>query len=410
MSAFLKAPEKGIAAAQQIFGNAPLSGRQILSVDDRIDGTVGAQIGDREIVVSTDAQDAMRRLASGRIDAVIANLRDVQESISLLEKVAASNPALPCFLRADSHEVNPAIIAQHSILPRTWNMAIMEDAINRSFALVHWKANPALVALIGHIHKIPTLPSLYTEIAIALQKEDCLAEEIAHLIAKDPGITAKLLQFVNSSYMALNRRVADPVEAVMFFGTRKLRTLILMSSMFARFDGAKCSAFSLAHFSKYSLEVASWSSTIAAGKFQDEQLADMCFTAGLLHDFGILLLASSFPDRYNNVLHISKQRRTSPDSAELETFGVTHAELGGFILSTWSLPFPIISAVGLHHDPSRSQDMAFSPLTAVHIATAVNGFARTGVLTYDHDYIERLGLSGSVEHWAKRLVGEKKAG
>src|SRR5207248_4390650 len=116
-----------------------------------------------------------------------------------------------------------------------WNTGVIEEAINRSFAMAHWQANSSLAAVMSSIRKVPTLPSLYGEISAALQK-DAPAEEIARLVAREPGITAKLIQFVNSGSNALGHRIADPVEAVMFFGTQRLRTLVLLSSMFAEFD------------------------------------------------------------------------------------------------------------------------------------------------------------------------------
>lgn len=381
---------------------------QILFVDDQADDLALAEIqrsriAGREIVPVRNADDAIGRLAEGRFDGVISGLQELGGSLAFLQRVAAGHPSVRRFLRADVAEINPEITTKHTILPRTWNSAFIDDAINRSFALANWQANPALVEVMSAIHKIPTLPTLYTEITEAL-KNDCSAEEIAQLISKEPGITAKLIQFVNSGQAALNRRISNPVEAVMFFGTQRLRTLVLLSSMFTRFDGTKCAAFSLDQFFKTSLQVATWSSKIAMGECKNKELADMCFTSGLLHDFGVLLLASSQPDRYKQAFKFSIERKISADSAELETFGITHADLGGFILATWNLPFPIINAVGNHHTPSFSHDTAFTPLAAVHIAAAVNASSRSGKLIYDNSYIERVGLAGKVEFWAKQLT------
>lgn len=384
---------------------------KILMVDDQTEETALAEIrrsriAGREIVTALSAADAMGFLAEGRFDGVIAGLRDLNDSLGFLQQVAASHSSARRFLRAEVCEINPEIVTKHTILPRAWNAGLIDEAINRSLALAHWQSNPALVEIISAIHKIPTLPTLYTEITEALKK-DCSAEEIAQLISKEPGITAKLIQFVNSGQAALNRRISNPVEAVMFFGTQRLRTLVLLSSMFTRFDGAKCAAFSLDQFFKNSLQVATWSSAIAMSECKNKELADLCFTSGLLHDFGVLLLASSLPERCKQAFKFAIERKISADCAEFEIFGITHADLGGFILATWNLPFPIINAVGNHHTPSFSHDTAFTPLTAVHIATAVNAKARTGNLSYDKSYMERIGMAGKVEFWADKLAEQK---
>ncbi len=340
------------------------------------------------------------------MDAVVSNLRNLSESLSLLNELLSSHPSVKRFVRTDAGEISPEIMPKHVILSRTWNGALVEDAISRTFALAKWRANPALIEVISTVRKVPTLPSLYTEISEALQN-DCSAEEIADLISKEPGITAKLIQFVNSGQAALNRRISNPVEAVMFFGTQRLRTLVLLSSMFTQFDGRSCVAFSLDQFFKNSLQVATWASAIAMEECKNKEVADMCFTSGLLHDFGLLLLASSLPERYKRAFKMSIERKISIDAAELEQFGVTHADLGGFILATWNLPFPIINAVGNHHTPSFSHDTEFTALTAVHIAAAVNGYARSRKLNYERSYMERIGMPDKVDFWAQKLVPQK---
>jgi HD-like signal output (HDOD) protein len=39
--------------------------------------------------------------------------------------------------------------------------------------------------------------------------------------------------------------------------------------------------------------------------------------------------------------------------AEKSTWGVTHAEIGAFLLGLWGLPFQIVEAVANHHAPER---------------------------------------------------------
>lgn len=360
-----------------------------------------------KIVRVTHEHEALQRLTESAFEGVIASLRDLPESLAFLTKAAAARRGLRLFLRADPDEINAATAERYQILPETWNASLLEDAISRSFALAKWEQDAALTSVLSYIHTIPTLPALYTQITAALQKEDCPAEEIAHLVAKDPAITAKLLQCVNSSYVGLNRCIADPQEAVMLFGTHRLRALVLLSSLFVRFDGTKCTAFSIEDFFTHSMKMATWCSMITMQETRNKKLADMSFTAGLLRDFGILLLAANLPESYDQILQMAKQRQVGIERIEQETYGATHAGLGGLILAKWGLPFCIVSAVGWHSSPHRSDDMAFSPLTSVHIATAIDTFARTHVLTYDRTYLEKLGVTAAkVEQISQRLLSE----
>ena len=50
---------------------------------------------------------------------------------------------------------------------------------------------------------------------------------IGEIIAQDVGMTAKVLQLVNSSFFGMPRHVASPSEAVVLLGIDVVKTLIL---------------------------------------------------------------------------------------------------------------------------------------------------------------------------------------
>jgi hypothetical protein len=94
-------------------------------------------------------------------------------------------------------------------------------------------------------------------------------------------------------------------------------------------------------------------------------------------------------------------------AAEERLFGVTHAELGGYMLGRWGLPYPIVEAVANHHAPSRVKQHGFELLAAVHVADAlVNEQLPTelrpsgsGAVSLDLPFLERLGVADKVEEW-----------
>jgi HD-like signal output (HDOD) protein len=120
----------------------------------------------------------------------------------------------------------------------------------------------------------------------------------------------------------------------------------------------------------------------------------------------VLLLAANLPEAYGQVLRISQQKRISVASVERETYGLTHAELGGYILGSWGLPFPIVNAAGWYAQPSRSDDTAFSALTAVHAANSVDAFERNGLHEFDRAYLEKATKVAKLEVWHNSLTGD----
>jgi HD-like signal output (HDOD) protein len=163
-----------------------------------------------------------------------------------------------------------------------------------------------------------------------------------------------------------------------------------------------------------------WRHSVAAGKLAerisnaengDVDLVGQAFTAGMLHDIGKLLLAANLPDEFKQALTKARQDRTPLWEAEQSVLGVTHAELGAYLLGIWGLPVPIIEAVALHHLPARFLSKAFCPLTAVHAANALEheiNADNQGLppARPDLHYLGELELAGRWEHW-RALCTEK---
>src|SRR5213082_1784367 len=54
--------------------------------------------------------------------------------------------------------------------------------------------------------------------------------------------------------------------------------------------------------------------------------------------------------------------------AETQIFGVSHAEVGAYLLGIWGLPYPVIEAVAHHHAPQRVASSQFDVLAALAVS------------------------------------------
>ena len=360
-------------------------------------------------MILADAQaNALALLTAEPLDGVVASYNDVNTSIALLQGATAMIPGTVGLLRAHAKELGGRRIP-FPILPRMDSVEVLDDHIRTQLMAFTWQANPAFGKLLKLITQIPTQPTLYMQITAALQSPDASVDEIAELVAHEPAVSAKLLQLVNSPMLALRGRVTSVRDATSLLGLSRLRSLVLATCLFRQFNGTKCPSFSMSKFEATSVKVAAWASTIAKAESRDKQVADMAFTASLLHNFGVLLLAANVPDAYEQVLRKAKEQRVSIAWTELEVFGATHAEVAAAIFASWGIPFSIVNAVGWYPLPSASEDTTFSPLTAVHAATAVDTYEQTGMLAYDESYMERLRLSDKVKAWCETLPTEALA-
>ena len=103
-------------------------------------------------------------------------------------------------------------------------------------------------------------------------------------------------------------------------------------------------------------------------------------------------------------MELAKNEIIPLPAAEQQLFGATHADVGGYLLALWGLPVPVVEAVALHHQPSRSSERGFQPLTAVHAANVLVNQARAAsdglpLSQLDQGYLSDLGFGGKLEAW-----------
>lgn len=265
-------------------------------------------------------------------------------------------------------------------------------------------AAEALRNLVFKLTRLPSLPALYTQVMAELAKPEASIHFIGRLISKDPAMTARILQMVNSTVFGLGSPTSDPVEAVLQLGVERTKAVILLADVFLHFAKSGCPGFSHDQLWRHSLAVGGFARAITLAQTKDMKLAEMAYTAGLLHDLGMLFLAANLPESYSQVLEQAERRNIPVCDVESEVYEASHAELAASVLGTWGLPDAIMAAIAWHHCPRKSGDKRFSLLTAVHVANAVEHEKRlrqAGKLAsqIDFEYIDDLGLLDCRTGW-----------
>lgn len=396
------APALALAVAER----SPSRERRLLIVGQEFDWLNGeVELAGRKVVRAGSREEALGLLKTGSFEGLIAGLPEFGKNIALADLATAAQPAILCGVRGDA-AMAARFAFSYPLIPATQSLEVMDDIARTMFASARWNADPCFAALKANIGRIPALPALYTQITTALQSEATDVGVLAELVSQEPAISTKVLQVVNSPIFALRQRITSIRDAATFLGFQRLRALVLSTSLVSQCDASRCPTFVFEDFEIYGLQIANWAATIAIGETRDRRLGELAFTAGLLHQFGILLLATNLPESYNIVLRSSLDQRVSVATVEREVYGVTNAELAGFVFAAWNIPFPIVNAVGFSAAPSGSDDDEFSPLAAVHLAVAIDTFNSTGRQDFDRRYLDRLKLVPRLNHWSQTLAGK----
>lgn len=374
---------------------------------------------DWRMVTVASAQAALDTLAADRCDVIMTDMHmPGKTGVQLLEEVRAGYPHVVRILlmdQTDQEGMSRAVGSAHQCLSKSSPVEIFKSTVTRACAIQELLTNSTLLELVGGMHTLPSLPTLYREVMQELQSPDASIDKIGQIISKDLGMLTKMLQVVNSPFYGLPRRISSATQAVALLGLEAIKSLVLSMKVFSQFESSSQAFFSLDVLWNHGMTTGRYARTIAKEQGTDTRIMEDAFTAGLLHDVGLLVLATNTPDQYTETLALMQNQGIAEWQAERQVLGATHAEVGGYLLGTWGLSDTIVEAVAFHHDPMRSTGHAFSPLTAVHIANILEEQGQAAgmdgpPIVADQAYLHACGLNPDMSKWDELCHGVSRPG
>ena len=240
---------------------------------------------------------------------------------------------------------------------------MLTDNINSQLRVDIWKK-------LQEIKNVPTLPAVYFKLEKLLADPNASIVTVRKAIEEDPPIVAKILQRVNNGYYYFSSEIRDIQHAIVMLGLKDVRNLVAELGMITLFENVKEKHyFNFDKFWRHS----SGTAHIAQGlsRFSSTSLNNIAFSAGLLHDFGRLILCLYFEDLYGEVYQHSIDHDISLYDAERERIHFTHTEAGYWLAKHWHLP-EAVADVMLHHHDVTPADVRERPLRAiVYLADAI---------------------------------------
>jgi len=363
----------------------------------------------------SDARAAIERMHAQPFDAVVTDMRmPGMDGAALLAHVKAQFPATARIIlsgEADRDSVLRALPNAHQFLSKPCDPELLVSVIDRVNQLQCRLADAQIRTIVGGIDHLPSAPNTYWELTLAAEKPETSLAEIAAIVERDPAMSLKVLQLVNSAYFGAARRVSTVQQAVGRLGLELLKALTLSVHAFDTLKAPPCSGFSVEALQQHSFLTA----RLAKQLLGDATLSAEAFATSVLHDIGKLVLAVGATERFAAVLADQRKTQRPLYELEIEHFGTTHGEVGAYLLGSWGLPLSMVETVAYHHTPSNAANESRPVLAAMHAADALvdrieyqsTSPGREGKL--DLQYLEKAGLVGELPRWrelAAKLLAE----
>jgi HD-like signal output (HDOD) protein len=202
--------------------------------------------------------------------------------------------------------------------------------------------------------ELPSFPEAVMQVMSLLRQPESSTREIISLLEMDPGMHAKVLKTVNSASFGIATEVTSVQHAVGLLGRSRLEAIVVAIAVHSSMPPVDARGFDAGRFWLTSAQRASLARALSIRLHPTTQAES--FTAGLLQDMGVPVLASAQSDTYGDLYARWKQ---APDQSlsemEREVFGYDHAQVGSKVARLWKLPEFLVNSISTHHDADSDE-------------------------------------------------------
>ena len=317
-----------------------------------------------ETFYAESGQKALELLEDQPVDLVVSDMKMPEmDGYAFLRTVKQKYPDIIRMMLSGYSDERETIKALQDgtvklFLTKPWESQQLLNTIERIFATSERLKEQNLLSFMNRTSLLPTIPAIYDHICELVEGDASLEQIASEIEQQDPAIAAKILQVSNSALWAV--KTGSVKQAIMFLGLSNIKPIILATAVFdpkgltASDRKIRGELWQRARLTNRSL---CWVYNAGLQK----KVPDTYSAAGLLHEVGRIAMLGELGTVYVKALEVDARK-------ERETFGVSHLEVGGSLLSWWNLPLALVEAAMYYEDPLPEQSTHQELVAAVHLS------------------------------------------
>jgi HD-like signal output (HDOD) protein len=241
--------------------------------------------------------------------------------------------------------------------------------------------NEELQRRLLQLQEIAPPSAMGREIIAVVTDERADLEPVVATIEKYPELTARILRCANSAYYGHRGNIYSVAEAIIrVLGLSVTKGLVLSLALESSFRNRNCPGFKIENYWFSAVLTANLARSLAP-LMRTEQHPDLgaAYTAGLLHNLGLLALVELFPQQMSKVF---AEPDTDAELALMQSLlGVNAQQAGAVLGRRWGLPEPLVYAIAHCRDSELpGADKPLLSLLRVAVVVADRLFLGAGVL------------------------------
>jgi HD-like signal output (HDOD) protein len=211
------------------------------------------------------------------------------------------------------------------------------------------------------ITDLPPMPEMAHKIVTLNANPYARVQDLAAIVEVDPSLSAQIVRYARSPFFGYRGRINSIHEAIArVLGYDLVMNIALGIAAAAPFKHERSGPLGLdaywRHATYSAILTQSLSATVGKGARPRQGMA---YLAGLLHNFGFVVLGHMYPDSFRQ---LNDAVVANPDTPVIELeksiVGATHTEIGGWLMQAWNMPGEVVTTVREHHNVDYAGNFA----------------------------------------------------
>lgn len=226
---------------------------------------------------------------------------------------------------------------------------------------------------IEQVYELPPMPEMARRVLGLRNNPDASIADLAGIIELDPSLAAQVVRYAASPFYAYRGKINSIHDAITrVLGFDMVMNMALGLATGKSFHNPCDGPLGLHAFWRHAIYTATLVQALAKRMPpKSRPQPGMVYLAGLLHNFGFLLLGHLFPPEFTLLNKLVAAHPESPVTAlEKCVLGMGqaqnllemgHAQIGAWLMQSWQMPEEIITTLHEHHNPAYMGDHAVFP-------------------------------------------------
>ncbi|MGE8500040.1 MAG: HDOD domain-containing protein [Pseudomonas sp.] len=224
--------------------------------------------------------------------------------------------------------------------------------------------------------EIPPLPETAQKIIKLRVDPDATVDDITGVVETDPALAAQVVSWAASPYYAAPGKIRSVEDAIVrVLGFDLVINLALGLALGKTLSLPKDQPQHATPYWQQAIYTAAVIEglTRAMPRAQRPE-AGLTYLAGLLHNFGYLVLAHVFPPHFSLICrHLEVNPHVPHSYIEQHLLGISREQIGAWLMRYWDMPDELASALRFQHDPDfAGEQSAYANLVCLSVSLLRN--------------------------------------